>query len=408
MSAYLASTTTDTNKNRQPPQQQQQQEEFIHLRSHSNLDVLNARLASQAWAHAQNLTVVCPGCEPDWTSVEITTLFQSLRHIPRLQHLKLNCVGLLDVAFPLRLLTQVLTHTSATLQSLELDDVVLTTTTTTTATPSQAVVVVTELVTAIQQRQLSEFRLFGCLADDTLQQPSSLLDPLWASLASLKRVELDAVDDGLLGSIQAETVGQLARSTTLQHFHLNGFALDNECLLQLADALQHNTTCLEDLSLDLYSVGQPGTGAFALAESLRINSHLKRLQLSISHAWNDETFLKAIARALSTDCTLQSLILGTCAVIRDSTAHAFAEMMVQNCTLERLQLSRYAGEWKPILSYYLLLNRQQRGYFHKNYGSLSRRAWMEGLDRVRDDLDGLYYFLQMNPSVYCGESQTSF
>jgi hypothetical protein len=216
-------------------------------------------------------------------------------------------------------------------------------------------------------------------------------------------VELDAVDDGLLGSIQASTVGHLARSKTLKQFHLNGFALDNECLVQLAEALECNTS-LEDLSLDLYSVGHPGKGAFSLAESLRVNQHLKRLHLSISHSWNDEAFLNALANALRTDCTLESLIIGTCGIIRDSTAKVFAEMMEKNYTLELLQLSRYSGEWKPVLAYYLLLNSQRRGYFHSNYGLICKKQWVEGLVGVRDDLDGLYYFLQMNPSVFCDKN----
>lgn len=371
--------------------------DYIHLRSHSNLSVLATRLENQGWAHTEKLIVVCPGCEPDWTSPEVTTLFSALQHVRQLQELKLNCVGLLDVAFPLRLLKDVVENTAGSLRALELDDVALTT---------QDEKEVLALAQAIEQKaakgQLSELRLFGCLADDTLHPSSASLDPLWASLATLKRVELDAVDDGLLGSIQASSVGHLARSTTLEHFHLNGFALDNDCLLQLADALEHSTS-LVDLSLDLYSVGHPGQGAFALAESLRVNTHLKRLHLSISHAWNDEAFLKALAGALSTDCTLESLIIGTCAVIRDTAAQAFAEMMAQNCTLQNLQLSRYNGEWKQVLTYYLLLNSQRRGHFHENYVSLPRKEWIDGLIRVRNDLDGLYYFLQMNPSLFCGK-----
>jgi hypothetical protein len=371
--------------------------EYIHLRSHSNIDLLSARLRGSACSNTEKLIVVCPGCEPNWTSPEIKTLFVDLRHVGNLRELKLNCVGLLDVAFPLQLLKDVVENTSSKMQSLELDDVALTT-----RNEEEVLALAKAIQAKAASGQWTEFRLFGCLADDTLRPSAAALDPLWASLATLQRVELDAVDDGLLGNIKASTVGHLVRSKTIQHFHLNGFALDNDCLVELAEALECNTR-LEDLSLDLYSVGHPGKGAFALAESLRMNQHLKRLHLSISHSWNDECFLKAVANALTTDCTLESLIIGTCGMIRDSTAKAFAEMMVRNYTLELLQLSRYSGEWKPILTYYLLLNSQRRGYYHSNYGVLCKKQWVEGLVGVRDDLDGLYYFLHMNPSIYCGK-----
>lgn len=374
--------------------------DYIHLRSHSNLRFLSSRLEAQAYGQTQQLIVVCPGCEPDWRSPEVTSLFRAFTHVTRLQELKLNCVGLLDVPFPLRLLQQVIESCPSSLRSLELDDVALSG-----VSPAE----VTDLAQAMERKaasgELTQFRVFGCLADDTLH--SGCLDPLWSSTAGLRRVELDAVDDGLLGSIQAATVGRLVRSQTLEHFHLNGFALDNDCLVELADALQHNTS-LVDLSFDLYSVGHPGQGGFALAEALRGNQHLKRLHLSISHAWNDEDFLQALAQALTTDCTLESLIIGTCAVIRDSTAQAFCEMMAQNCTLQQLQLSRYNGEWKPLLVYYVSLNSRRRGYFHANYGTdLPRWEWVEGLIQNSGDLDALYYFIHMNPSLYCGEVDSS-
>jgi hypothetical protein len=91
------------------------------------------------------------------------------------------------------------------------------------------------------------------------------------------------------------------------------------------------------------------------------------------------------------------LIIGAISVITDTTAQAFAEMLFTNTVLELLQLSRYKGEWKPTLHYYLKLNSQGRGYFLQHFERLSRNHWVEALVNVREDLDGNFYFLQLNP-----------
>ena len=138
----------------------------------------------------------------------------------------------------------------------------------------------------------------------------------------------------------------------------------------------------------------------ALADALRTNCTLQTLRLSLTHAWNDNAFFHALATALTYNGTLKSLIIGTCAVISDSIAHAFVDMLAQNHALEVLQLSRYKGVWKPHFCYYLKLNSQRRGYFHSQFGSLCKQIWIEeAVIPVRDDLEGIFYFLQMNPML---------
>lgn len=370
----------------------------------------------------EQLIIVCPGCEPDWSTPEVQSLFEAIGSgLEQLQTLKLNCVGLLDVAFPLRLLT-ILLQACPRLQVLDMDDV---------AVSVSSVDEVSELVHAIEQRQqsttnsstntklppLTKFRLFGCLANDTLesllqqqQQQSDnpiSLDPLWASLSTLESVELDAVDDGLLGSISATSMQQLTSSRTIQTLHLNGYVLENDSLDVMAASLTTNTT-LTDLSFDLYSLGHPGHEAFALAEALRCNQHIETLHLTISHAWNDDTFLQALATGLATDCTLKALTIGTCAKITDTTAQAFADMTVSNYALEKLQISTYHGSWKSVYLHYTGLNRKGRGFFHSNFGSLSRKEWVDkGLVPFAEDINVLFYYLQMNPMLCCPPSTTA-
>jgi hypothetical protein len=372
----------------------------ISLRSYSKLSQISDTLL-ETHRYTKRLTVLCPGCEPDWLSPEVHGLFMRLGDLPHLEEVVLNCVGLLEVAFPISLL-KVLLEACPNLQSLELDDVAL-------GCGSHANNDVVDLAILIQRLatrtrtggHFREFRIFGCLSDDALTTggPSShsLLDPLWASMAYLERVEIDAVDDGLLGTVSSTTMQKIAQSSTLKHFHLHGFLLDDPCLTQFASAMQDNMV-LQDLSLDLLAKSI-GPGALALSHSLRINQHLQKLHISLAHpTWNDDVFFRALAIDLTTDCTLQSLIIGTCAIVSDETAHYFVEMMQYNHTLQVLQLSRYKGLWKSHLHYYLKLNSQRRGYFHSNFCSLLKDEWVEdGLIPIRDDIHGIFYFLLMNP-----------
>jgi len=425
--AAAATATTEEEEEGHHNPDMMMEEDKLNLRSHSNVTKITQQICEATlFATTQSLTVVCPGCEPDWNLLAVQGLFQAVAALPHLAEFKLHCVGLLQVAFPIHLLTTVLTRESDSttngsvgngIQVLDLNDVVLTAAT-------QEEVDTLAHVISHKATNLKEFRLFGCLADDLLTHNNNngsnnnnnnnnntaiQMDPLWAALATLQRVEIDAVDDGLLGGIQSSTVQTLAHSTTLQQFHLNGFCLDNDCLVALAEGLSntntHNnnhTTKFTDLSFDLYSVDHPGQGAFLLTDALQSNTTLEKLHLSISHAWNDDKFLQAMAAALSTHCTLKSLIIGTCAHIRDTTAQAFCQALASNYVLEFLQLSRYKGPYKALLQYYLKLNAQKRGYFHAHFGSnhLSRERWIrEALIPVRDDVDALYYFLHMNPMM---------
>ena len=371
------------------------------------------------YATTERLIVVCPGCEPDWTSPQVQTLFDAIGQLQCLTSLTFNCVGLLDVALPLPLLTKIVRNCPR-LQELDLDDVLLS---------ISSAEEVDELVQALQQRQqpltqsvptpsvtllkpLTKFRLFGCLSNDTLhllqrQQPHDdtsmiSLDSLWAALTTLELVALDAVDDGLLGSISAASVQQLTESKSIHTLTLNGFVLDNDCLEGMASSLSTNTT-LKHMSFALYSLGNPGQGAaFFLTDALRRNQHLDSLHISMSHAWNDDTFMQSLANALVTDCTLKSLTIATCAQITDTTGEAFAKMTASNHVLKILELSTYHGPWKSNYLYYTQLNRQRRGYFHANSESISKQEWVEqGLLPVVEDTNALYYFLHMNPALCC-------
>ena len=358
----------------------------LSLRSTTNLEhlVTSTTSLSSELSTCQRLVVVCPGCEPDWSLPSVTDLFVALSKLPELEEVKLNCVGLLDVAFPVHLLTRILL--APNLGILELDDIALS---------ANGTEDFEDLSDAIRQHEtLQEFRLFGCLAGEAVESQQSL-DPLLKAVSTLKLVEIDAVDDGLLGGIQGETLRVMGHSSSLQKLHLNGFSLNNNCVESLSESIANNTS-LEDVSFDLYC-GAPGKGAFSLCDALRFNQHLLRLHISISHDWNQDAFLMAMADSLKTNCTLKSLIVGAISVISDNAAKAFAEMLLQNTVMELLQLSRYKGDWKPTLHYYLKLNSQGRGHFLQHCEEIPRKEWVEVLAKSGGDLDVNFYFLQLNP-----------
>ena len=55
-------------------------------------------------------------------------------------------------------------------------------------------------------------------------------------------------------------------------------------------------------------------------------------------------------------------------------------------------------EKNPMISMYLKLNQLGRGDLIQN-DQTSRQQWVDKLLEAHDYLDGLYYFLSMNPSL---------
>jgi len=401
----------------------------LNLRSYSNIPRLAEKIRSLSSQHettiristpqsgssnkalqatTSRLVVMCPGCEPDWNSTEIQSLFDSIGRLPHLHELQLKCLGHVDVALPLRLLTLLL-RKSLRLQSLDLDDVALS---------ISSVEEVEDFEKTIKQRQasqhqisLSKFRLFGCWSDHTEElmqsSPFSSLNPFWSALSMIERVEVDAIEVGLLGSISALTLQHLITSPSLKALCLKRVALNCHCVEIMASPLRTNTT-LRDLSVDVHT---DKDAVHALADALRDNNHLEKLNLNMSPIRNhDSGLLQVLAQALSCkDCTLKCLTIQAAAIpILDETAHAFVKMMESNFELQHLQLSSYQGKWKPIYQYYATLNQHGRGYFHRHYSSLSKRKLVEkALVPAVDSASLLYYFLHMNPTLWACPRSTS-
>ena len=86
----------------------------------------------------------------------------------------------------------------------------------------------------------------------------------------------------------------------------------------------------------------------------------------------------------------------------------FGDLLDNNYSLENITFLSNATpgiQVDPLVSMYLRLNKMGRGVLLKG-GQSKRQQWVEMILESRDYLDGIFYFLSMNP-LLCDASQPS-
>jgi hypothetical protein len=259
-----------------------------------------------------------------------------------------------------------------------------------------------------------------------------------------------------------EVAAALTENATLRVLDLFGnAALGPEQFVDIANALQTNTgletlvlPCQNDASSTTLasrsqrqarltsnddSVPDPETlsdeCARSISDAIAVNTTL--VTLSLPRCLLNDSGLRHLVQALTVNATLKKIEVGLakgCGV-DDTSRQALQSMLERNYQLERLVMTSAEPLLQDKVEYYLRLNAVGRGTLLGGGGGrggaaaatrhgpttasadgnddevgewsssshldnyLNRAAWVEMLISVRDDLDCLYYFITMNPTI---------
>ena len=105
-----------------------------------------------------------------------------------------------------------------------------------------------------------------------------------------------------------------------------------------------------------------------------------------------------IAEGLTVNTTLKKIEVGVSKQIGEKGQDALTAMLETNYELERLVVSSAENGIKEKVEYYMRLTEVGRGTLLRD-GKATREQWVEMLISVSNDLDCLFYFTTMNPSI---------
>lgn len=187
----------------------------------------------------------------------------------------------------------------------------------------------------------------------------------------------------------------LLTNASLKVLDLFGNNVQNEHVVLVANALQRNES-LETLVLPCPSDDLSVESCAAISQALQNNSTLVTLNLPRSNLSDDG--LSHLAEGLTLNTTLKKIEVGVSKDVGNKGTEALTRMLENNYELERLVVSSAEKDIKDKVLYYMRLNEVGRGSLLRD-GKATREQWVEMLISVRDDLDCLFYFTTMNPTL---------
>jgi hypothetical protein len=136
--------------------------------------------------------------------------------------------------------------------------------------------------------------------------------------------------------------------------------------------------------------------SIAIAETLKANTTIRSLYLPCSRFTDDGLIL--LAESLTVNTTLKKVEIGVSDHIGNQGMAALTQMLEKNYELERLIVDSAEKSIKSKIEYYMRLNAVGRGPLLCS-GQANRVEWVNMLISVHDDLDCLFYFISMNPTI---------
>ena len=345
--------------------------------------------------------------EPPWGLGELEALFVAIGQLPKLQTLKLKHVGYDEEnPFCITLLTDLLFGNAdhSSIQGIHLQDCGL-------LNDGGQFREYAEFAERLKgQSQLKRFKVESCSISDDPTDACLAMNYIVDALSYLPNV-IDVAfeveeEEGELGKLESEALSRLCRSRTLHTLRLDGFELNDECLVSVADALKSSPS-IKKLNMDFY--GDTKQGCKAFAEMLQVNESLEQIRFEAGYDFNVLGFLFDIADALTINTSIKdATFYGFDEIISSGGGGgelAFAKMLEVNDVLQGLVLSgdagHYSGEYRPTIDFYLRLNKRGRRQLAEEFESTSRGDWIKVFADCSLDLDCLFYFLKMNP-LLCG------
>jgi hypothetical protein len=197
----------------------------------------------------------------------------------------------------------------------------------------------------------------------------------------------------------------IALTTNSQLRILDLFAnnVQNDQLLHIVNALSSNHGLEMVVLPGLNDLDFNDECSMAIADMIKNNKSIISLYMPCSK-FND-IGLVHLAKSLSVNTTLKKVEIAVSNKIGQQGMDALTEMLVKNYELERLVVDSNEKSIKSKIEYYMRLNAVGRGQLI-NSGQANRVEWVNMLVSVRDDLDCLFYFVSMNPTL-CQFANTS-
>lgn len=212
---------------------------------------------------------------------------------------------------------------------------------------------------------------------------SSTITDLYLSRLGLTKEHFKVIAESLL------------HNNTLRVLDLFGNTVFNEHVVLIAKSLEQNKS-LETLVLPCPTEDLTVESCAAISRALQVNKTLVTLNLPRSNLCDDG--LLHIAQGLTVNTTLKKIEVGVSKSIGEKGTDALTAMLEKNYELERLVVSSAENNIKEKVEYYMRLNEVGRGTLLRD-GKATREQWVEMLISVRDDLDCLFYFTTVNPSI---------
>lgn len=189
----------------------------------------------------------------------------------------------------------------------------------------------------------------------------------------------------------------LATNQTLRVLDLFGNNIENHHVIAMAQALEQNDS-VEILVLPCPTNDLSVESCAAISQALKVNQKLTTLNLPRSNLTDEGIW--HLAQGLTVNKTLKKVEVGVSKNVGDTGMNALTDMLEKNYELERLVVSSADQSIKEKTEYYMRLNQVGRGdLLSPSNKSATREQWVEMLISVVDDLDCLFYFINVNPTL---------
>lgn len=188
---------------------------------------------------------------------------------------------------------------------------------------------------------------------------------------------------------------QLKQNHHLRILDLFGNIFTNLEIQQIMAGVEHNEG-LETLVLPCSDEDLTPASSLAISQALKVNTTLINLNLPRG-SFSDDGLLH-LSEGLSINKTLKKIEVDVSKDVGDRGRAALLSMLEKNYGLERLVIGSAESSIKEKVDYYMRLNEAGRGSLLKE-GHSNRHEWVEMLISVSDDLDCLFYFTTMNPTL---------
>lgn len=226
-------------------------------------------------------------------------------------------------------------------------------------------------------------------------------------LPNLAEVTLTPIDPMALGTVSVDVVRDLCQMQNLSklHIHIFQFANNFAHVESMASSLQ-SSTIIRDLQ---FHSSCNEASCNSIANLVRSTTGLESLHVKLMmEEKQDEKHILKIAVALQENTSLKTLVLADHIWANNSdsnnnnddneTLATFGKLIESNYSIEYISFTASADAC-PLVSMYVRLNQLGRGELLMQSDQPSRQQWVDKLleASVLDYLDGIYYFLSMNP-----------